>query len=132
MACGSLLAAVAVAGGAFHAHGLESYLRSRDVDPVDAMARWQNFDLAVRYQMLHAVALVLCGLMGLHRNGILVVVAGLAFLAGVALFSGGLYAQSLLGAAPPMVTPIGGVAFMVGWLLAAVAALRLRSVPPGR
>ncbi len=128
IACGALLAALAVMAGAFHAHGLETYFRNRDVDPVAAFSRLDQFELAVRYHMLHAVALVACGLVGLHRNTAWVLLAGLAFLAGIALFSGGLYMQSLSGASPlPYIVPAGGVAYMVGWLLQAVAALCLRT-----
>lgn len=132
IACGALLAAVAVAAGAYHAHGLESYFRSRNVDPVDAINRLHQFELAVRYHMLHAVALVLCGLVGLNRNTAWVVLASLAFLIGIAGFSGGLYAQALSGPVlPPHMVPIGGIAYMLGWLLLAIAAFWLRSGQAG-
>lgn len=132
IACGALLASLAVTAGAFHAHGLEIYLKNRNVDPVAAISRLRQFELAVRYHMLHAVALVVCGLVGLHRNTAWVLLAGLAFLAGIALFSGGLYMQSLSGSSPlPHIVPAGGIAYIVGWLLQAAAALCLRTGQAG-
>jgi uncharacterized membrane protein YgdD (TMEM256/DUF423 family) len=106
---GALLAALAVALGAFAAHGM------KDRFGADAMA---TFETAVRYQMYHALALLACGLLGTHgrRTG----GAAIAFAAGTALFCGSLYVlvwtdQRWLGA----VTPCGGVALLLGWVLLA-------------
>ena len=76
--------------------------------------------------MDHALALVLSGVFGLARPSALLDGAGYAMLAGTLLFSGSLYVLALtdtrwLGA----VTPFGGVAFLVGWALCAVAALKI-------
>lgn len=132
IACGALLAALAVMAGAFHAHGLETYFRNRDVDSVSAASRLHQFELAVRYHMLHALAMVACGLVGLHRNTAWVFLAGLAFLVGIAFFSGGLYMQSLTGSLPlPNIVPAGGIAYIVGWLLQAAAAVCLRNGQSG-
>lgn len=106
---GAFLAALAVAAGAFGAHSLERKLDTRHLD---------NFKTAAQYQMYHALALVAVGLLasGKIRRGLATSVAGWAFLLGTLLFSGSLYALAL--GAPKqagMITPIGGVAFLVGW-----------------
>jgi uncharacterized membrane protein YgdD (TMEM256/DUF423 family) len=104
---GSLAALVGVAAGAFGAHGLKSYVND---------ARLETFEVAVRYQMYHAIALVLAGILGAQQ-------AGWCFLGGIVLFSGSLFLlvlteQRWLGA----VTPLGGVLFLLGWLLLAIQA----------
>lgn len=113
---GAILGGLAVACGAFAAHGLEKTLNARGLD---------LFETAARYQMYHALALVAVGLLaGSRRPGRELVLAGWAFFAGTLLFSGSLYALALsearwLGA----ITPFGGILFLVGW--AALAAHRL-------
>jgi len=118
LAAGALLALLAVAAGAFAAHGLR--------DTLDAY-RLGIFETAARYQMYHALALL--GVAALAAGQRLprgwLAVAALAFCAGIPLFSGSLYALALgaprwLGA----ITPIGGLLFMLGWLAVFVAALR--------
>jgi uncharacterized membrane protein YgdD (TMEM256/DUF423 family) len=109
VAIGAINGALAVAAGAFAAHGLRDRLETRALE---------IFETAARYHMYHAVAMILAGLL-LARG------AGWAFLAGIALFSGSLYALALtdvkaLGA----VTPVGGLLFLVGWLWLAASALR--------
>ncbi len=103
----ALFAGTAVGLGAFAAHGMKgSY---------DAAAL-QTFETGVRYQMYHGLALGLCALL-LH-NGWRVGAAAWSFLVGTVLFSGSLYGLALLDArwlGP--VTPIGGLAFLVGWAL---------------
>ncbi len=109
---GALLAAAAVALGAFGAHAMK--------DAYDEGAL-RTFETGVRYQMYHALALVLCGL--LERVGVRARAAATMFAVGVALFSGSLYGLALLDLkwlGP--VTPIGGVAFLAGWTLLALAA----------
>ena len=112
----AILAGLSVAGGAFASHALKERLSER------ALA---IFETGSRYQMYHALALLAIGLL-LSRSEVastLLNTAGFAFIAGVVLFSGSLYALSLsgikwLGA----VAPLGGVAFLVGWGCLAVAA----------
>ena len=109
---GALWGLVGVGLGAFGAHGLKS------VATEQGLGWWET---AARYQLIHAVALVLLGLLQQHRLG--GDGAGWSFLLGSALFSGTLYAMALgaprwLGA----VTPIGGVGMMIGWLLLALHA----------
>ena len=124
---GAALGALAVASGAFGAHALEGVL--------DERARgW--YDTAVTYHAGHALALVACGLLALHvgRAGSrALAVAGVAFAAGIALFSGSLYLMAFTGwTRLGMITPLGGVALIAGWIAFAVAAARLPSPPaPG-
>lgn len=114
LVCGAVLGALAVAAGAFAAHGLEGRL-----DPHQLL----TFEKAVRYQMYHALALVLVGLLALQRPSPAATVAAVAFLVGIVLFSGGLYAWLLTGVKPLVhVVPVGGTAFIVGWIALAAAA----------
>ncbi len=110
---GALLGALAVAAGAFGAHGLRARLDARMLEI------WQT---AASYHLVHALALVVAGLVAAQKAGVAPKVAGAAFLLGVLVFSGTLYALALtdlrwLGA----ITPLGGVAFIVGWVALAVA-----------
>jgi uncharacterized membrane protein YgdD (TMEM256/DUF423 family) len=123
---GAALAALAVAMGAFGAHALRSRLITSDPAPAENVRLLETFETAARYQMYHAVALVLVGLVAARRNSLAVRVAGWLFAAGVVLFCGSLYGLvltrvKLLGA----ITPLGGVAFIVGWIALAVAAARI-------
>lgn len=111
---GALAAGIAVALGAFGAHGLEGRV-SPD--------RLETFRTGIEYQMYHAVALLFVGWATAQGWGPLLHCAGYCFVAGIVLFSGSLYVLVLtdtgwLGA----ITPLGGVAFIVGWALLAWAA----------
>lgn len=125
---GACLALVAVAAGAFGAHGL----RAR-VDPAMLAA----FETAARYQMYHALALLAVGgacLVGPSRAARL---AGWLFVAGIVVFSGSLYLLGLTGIrALGAITPIGGLAFIAGWACLAGWALSgaraARAVHPAR
>lgn len=115
-ALGSILACLGVAAGAFGAHALRSRL---------APDRLQTFDLAVRYQLYHAFALLAAAWAGGRWPGRTVEAAGWVFLGGVVVFSGSLYLLAITdrrrwGA----VTPIGGIALIAGWILLAVAPFR--------
>lgn len=104
---GAVLALVAVALGAFGAHGLRGRLDAADLD---------TFEIGVRYQMYHALALLLVAWIQTRWPGGATVVAGWAFLVGILVFSGSLYTLVLTGARwLGAVTPIGGLAFLVGW-----------------
>lgn len=109
VAAGAINAALAVAAGAFAAHGLRERLDAKALEV---------FETAARYHMYHALAMVLAGV--LVARG-----AGWTFQIGIALFSGSLYALALtdvkvLGA----ITPFGGLAFLAGWIWLALTALR--------
>lgn len=114
---GAVLAFLSVALGAFGAHGL----RSR-VSP-DLLV---TFETGARYQMYHALALVLVGILASYLNSPLLNWSARLFLAGVLLFSGSLYLLVLTDVkAFGAVTPIGGLCFMAGWILMALAVLRV-------
>jgi uncharacterized membrane protein YgdD (TMEM256/DUF423 family) len=82
------------------------------------------FETGARYQMYHALAIVLVALILGRLDGWLVRAAGWMFTAGIVLFSGSLYALALTGVATfGAVTPLGGLAFLVGWALLVIAGL---------
>lgn len=118
---GALLGGLGVAAGAFGAHGLEGRVTAGKMEP----RMLEVFETGAKYQMYHALALVLVGALAGHlRNGALGV-AGWSFLLGILIFSGSLYALALSGVKVlGAITPIGGVAFLVGWAALAVAAWR--------
>ena len=111
---------LAVALGAFAAHGLKSMLGP------DLLATFQT---GVQYHMYHTLALLAIGILALHfpsQSGLRI--AGYLFLAGILIFSGSLYVLALsgirwLGA----ITPIGGVAFLAGWAMLAWTMLRAQA-----
>jgi uncharacterized membrane protein YgdD (TMEM256/DUF423 family) len=113
---GALSAFLAVGLGAFGAHALRERLAPRMLEV---------FETGVRYQFFHALALF-CVAWALSRwPGPAVTAAGWAFVAGTVVFSGSLYILTLTGTrAWGMVTPIGGVAFLVGWLCLAWGIFR--------
>ena len=113
LAMGCVSAAVSVVLGAFAAHGLRARL-------VPDML--STFEIGVRYQMYHALALLAVGILAPRASSPTLALAGWLFVAGTLVFSGSLYAlavtgQRWLGA----VTPFGGAAFIAGWLVLAWA-----------
>lgn len=116
LALGSISAALAVAAGAFGAHGLKSIL-----SPEMLVA----YETAVRYHLYHAVAILVSGVLELHGISRHIRSAGWLFVAGTILFSGSLYGLTLSGERwLGVVTPLGGVAFIGGWLMLAYAVLK--------
>ena len=118
---GGLAGLVGVALGAFGAHGLRARM------PAEMLA---VFETGVRYQMYHACAILIVALAAARLDGWLIRAAGWSFTLGIVLFSGSLYLLSLsritlFGA----VTPIGGLAFLVGWGCLVAAGLALASAP---
>jgi uncharacterized membrane protein YgdD (TMEM256/DUF423 family) len=112
---GSLAGFLGVAAGAFGAHGLRSRLTAEMLTV---------FETAVRYQMYHVLALLLtAALIGRVGDARLLTIAGWSFVAGIVLFSGSLYALALTGTSVfGAITPLGGVAFLVGWACLALFA----------
>jgi uncharacterized membrane protein YgdD (TMEM256/DUF423 family) len=114
---GALMAAAAVAAGAFGAHALAARLTP------DRLATWET---AARYQMYHALALVLVGALAARwPDAPLLNTAGWLFAAGILVFCGTVYGLALggprwLGA----ITPLGGLAFIGGWIVFAAAVAR--------
>jgi uncharacterized membrane protein YgdD (TMEM256/DUF423 family) len=113
---GSIVMGLAVVIGAFGAHGLEPRLTERMM---------KNYQTGVQYHMIHGLAILAVGLISLKfplpgLNG-----AGWSFLIGIVLFSGSLYTMALTGITKlGAVTPIGGLAFIIGWILLGVAIVR--------
>lgn len=118
LAVAAVLGGLAVAAGAFGAHALEGKLSEHYMGV---------FQTAVQYQMFHALALLGIALLGLIKpDASWLVPAAWAFLVGVLLFSGSLYALVLSGVRVlGAITPIGGLAFLVGWLCLVMAGVRL-------
>ena len=113
---GALFGFLAVALGAFGAHALRARLSPADLE---------IFETAARYQMYHALALLLLAALAPRFPGALVSAAGWLFTAGVIVFSGSLYVlvlsgQRWLGA----VTPLGGLALIAAWALLALRIFR--------
>lgn len=122
VATGALLGAVAVALGAFGAHGLKKIVAAETV---------QTFQTGVQYQMCHALALLLTGLLYEKCSQKFASLAGNLFIAGITLFSGSLYILTIGKAAEitaldkaGIITPLGGVCFIAGWLFLFFAAVK--------
>lgn len=115
LVAGSLTAGVAVAAGAFGAHALRTRLGA------DQLA---VFETGVRYQMYHGLAVLAVAWATDRWGGGAVQAAGWFFLAGIFLFSGSLYLLALSGQRWwGAITPLGGVAFLVGWVCLAWTGL---------
>jgi uncharacterized membrane protein YgdD (TMEM256/DUF423 family) len=105
--------------GAFAAHGLKSRLTAEYL---------AIFHTGVLYQLIHALALLGVAVLAAQLPGRLVTWAGFSFALGIVLFSGSLYVLTLSGFSKlGIITPFGGLAFLVGWALLGVAAWRLGS-----
>ncbi|MDQ0214202.1 uncharacterized membrane protein YgdD (TMEM256/DUF423 family) [Oikeobacillus pervagus] len=114
---GAINAFLAVALGAFGAHGLEGKVEPRYLEI------WKT---GVQYQMFHALGLIVVGIISGQAASSLLNWSGWLMLIGIILFSGSLYILTLtkigvLGA----ITPFGGVSFLVAWVLLAMAANKL-------
>ena len=115
-AFGSGFALIAVITGAFAAHALKTRL-SPDM--------FTTFEVAVRYQMYHALGLIAVAWAASQWSSQLIAASGWLFVAGIVIFSGSLYILSLTGIRwLGAITPIGGVAFIIGWGCLLWAAIR--------
>ncbi len=113
---GSVSGFLSVAAGAFGAHALRRRV------PPDLLSVWET---GARYQMVHALAIVAVGLLASRSPSGAANAAAWAFVVGTIVFSGSLYALAWTGLRGlGAVTPIGGLAFLAGWALLAVAAFR--------
>lgn len=113
LACGGLVGLTAVAMAAFAAHGMPKGMDAAAVQSVRAGVRMQGW---------HALALLATGLWA-ARGGWLADLAGGAFLLGVLLFCGGVYASALANAGFGRVAPVGATLLMLGWLLLTLSAV---------
>lgn len=108
-----ILGALGVGLGAFGAHGLRDHV----ADPA-VIERW--WKVGAQYHLIHAAALI-----GVAAHPSQPAVAGWSFLVGILLFSGSLYAMTLTNITKlGMITPLGGLAFIVGWLALGFASVR--------
>src|SRR4051794_5935637 len=115
---GAVSAFLAVAAGAFGAHAL------RDAVPPDRLEVWET---AARYQMYHALGLLVVAYLAAQKDARAARLAGWLFVGGTVLFSGSLYVLAVSGITwLGAVTPLGGGAFLVGWLGLGWAAIKLR------
>jgi uncharacterized membrane protein YgdD (TMEM256/DUF423 family) len=121
---GAISAFIGVAAGAFGAHGLGSRL------PADLLAVYET---GVRYELVHALALLFVGLAAARWPSRHWTRAGWSFVAGTVLFSGSLYALALTGTRGlGAITPIGGICFLLGWTFTGWAAWRAVPGAPER
>lgn len=116
---GFAFAGLGVIIGAFAAHGLK---------PMMEISQQQTFETGVRYQMYHSFALIAIGLLGNHLQNNNLSLSTLFFTLGILCFSGSLYALSLLQMngyvglkGVGIITPIGGLFFILGWIFAIMA-----------
>jgi len=113
---------LAVVIGAFAAHGLKKVLTPDMIEVIKT---------GVHYQMYHAIALLMVALLLIHKPAAAGLKAsGWAFILGSLMFSGSLYALAM--GAPRWlgpITPLGGLCFLVGWMLLAIAGWRMKSEP---
>ncbi|MBI4851665.1 MAG: DUF423 domain-containing protein [Acidobacteria bacterium] len=115
-ALGAISAFIAVAAGAFGAHGLKSRLSSEMLS---------IFEVGVRYQMYHSFALIAVAWAYSRSPSGLVITSGWLFILGIILFSGSLYALSLTGVKIlGAITPFGGLAFLAAWFCLFWVALK--------
>jgi len=115
-AAGALSAAIGVGAGAFAAHGLKDRLTPEML---------AVFETGARYQLFHALGLMIAAWAVARYGTDAAAWGGWLLLAGTVLFSGSLYLLAVTGVRwLGIVTPFGGVAFIVGWVLLALAALR--------
>lgn len=119
---GTFLAGLGVILGAFGAHGLKKLVGPETVT---------TYQTGVQYQMYHAFALLIVGILYERLQSSLLNYAGALFIAGIVLFSGSLYLLASLKAMNKvglsgigLITPIGGLFFIAGWVLLLVAVLK--------
>lgn len=104
---GAIVAGIGVAAGAFGAHGLR---------PILSEKMMAVFETGVRYHLVHALAMLIAGLSASWFQQKIFLKAGWSFLIGIFLFSGSLFTMALTDMrALGMLTPLGGLAFIIGW-----------------
>jgi uncharacterized membrane protein YgdD (TMEM256/DUF423 family) len=116
----AILGGLSVVAGAFASHALRERISERSLE---------IFDVGARYQMYHALALLLVAVLISRTPSppTTLIASGWLFIVGIAIFSGSLYALSLTGIKIlGAITPLGGVAFILGWGALAIAAWNLK------
>jgi uncharacterized membrane protein YgdD (TMEM256/DUF423 family) len=127
IAIGALLAGIGVGLGAFGAHGLKDTLIRYGYSGDDLARRLSIWETAVRYQMFHAIALVLVGFALQLRESFVWRIVPWAFLIGIILFCGPLKVLTFAG--PQWnrlgaIVPVGGASMIAGWIAFAICALK--------
>ena len=113
---GSIGGFLGVAGGAFGAHALKARLSEQML---------ANFETGTRYLLVHAVALLVVGVLAGRKDGDDLLVVGWAFSVGMLIFTGSLWVMALTGQRwLGAITPVGGTALIIGWLALALAAAK--------
>jgi uncharacterized membrane protein YgdD (TMEM256/DUF423 family) len=116
LSIGSISGALAVMLGAFGAHGLKDRLSDKML---------ANYMTGVEYHFYHTLALLIVGVIALHHPNRTLSASGWAFALGILIFSGSLYILALTGITKlGAITPIGGLMFIVGWILFALAVIK--------
>ncbi len=114
---GGSLACLAVGLGAFGAHALKALLLQN--------GRQDTYELATRYHFYHALELVILGVLYAKINSRTLRLSAWMFVAGILLFSGSLYVMAIFNTTKvALLTPLGGVCFLSGWILFAVAVAK--------
>lgn len=112
----ALLGATGVALGAYASHGLASWATPTQVE---------YFQLAVNYQLLHAITLLAVSIVGLFITNRWLTISQISFVLGITFFSGSLYLYVFTGTKMlGMITPIGGLLLMIAWLMFAISIIR--------
>lgn len=128
---GFIFAALAIILGAFAAHSLKDFVETGKIDAQGL----QNFETGARYQMYHAFALIICGILAkLFGDARFIKIAGILFVAGILLFAGSLYllsTRNIIGMETwkwlgPL-TPLGGLSFISGWVVLVLGMIRIKN-----
>ena len=116
LSIGSISGALVVMLGAFGAHGLKDKLSEKML---------ANYMTGVEYHFYHTFAILAVGLLAMHFQSRLLFACGWSFAIGIVIFSGSLYVMALTGITKlGAITPIGGLMFIIGWILLATAVLK--------
>ena len=108
IALGAFSACVAVAAGAFAAHGLKDLLSTQYLE---------TFKTAADYQLAHSIGLILIGILNQQNNNRRNIISAIFMFTGIVLFSGSLYLLTLSGIKwLGFITPVGGSCFLIAWL----------------
>jgi len=115
---GALLSAIGIALGAFGSHSIKTKLNPQEL---------VIYDIATRYLMYHAIGILSLGILAYNVPESVVEIPIIIMLIGIVLFSGSLYLISIKGYTKlGIITPLGGTAFIVSWVLLAINIFRLR------
>ncbi len=126
-----LLGAIGVGIGAHAAHGLEEMLTNQGLAEADVLKRLSQCDVAVRYHLVHVVALLAIGNSTSRRAEASKGIAAFFMLLGIALFSGGLYSMVYFGKMGHWaIVPAGGLCLIIGWLSVANVAFSKDTTKP--